>query len=156
MPLPVPLEGGWGARYQHILLTIVFQACIGHLRHGGLFAVFFFHTGIRENLKYRCLKPNFIVFSSMTLTSLLESLQKLLPALTHTCFAALVMATQTPTLTEEHVHAHCTFAACLCNPKFEKSMYFLKELQFFLKTWKNHNTAHVAPTFLTTVKIKAV
>lgn len=78
MPLPVPLEGGWGARYQHILFTIVFQACIRHLGHGGLFAVFLFHTGIRENLKYRCLKPNCIVFSSITLTSLLESLWKLL------------------------------------------------------------------------------
>lgn len=73
-----PWKEGGEPDDQHILFIIVLQACIRHLRHGGLFAVFLFHTSIRENLKYRCLKPNFIEFSSTTLASLFKSLWKLL------------------------------------------------------------------------------
>lgn len=93
MPLPVPLEGGWGARYQYILFTIVFQACIRHLRHGELFAVFLFHTDIRENLKYRCLKPNFIeCFLPLPWHHYWNPCGNCYLALIHTSFTALVMA----------------------------------------------------------------
>lgn len=133
MPLPVPLEGGWGARHQHILFTIVFQACIRHLRHGGLFAVFLFRTGIRENLKYRRLKAKFCkVFSSTTLTSLLESLWKLL-ASTDPHLLLCSTADGHHKQQQSHVHAHCTLAACLCDLKFENSMYFSKNYSPFWK-----------------------